>query len=566
MLSFFRRGGAGQAVVMAVVFLVIVVFVLEFRAGRNVARGNVATDCAVEMGGDCISTKEFWAAYGMVVPPYAEKEQLRRLELYKRVIDGLIERDLLLQEADRLGISASDAVVEKQLTQGIARVSLPVADAPMLGYMLGLCQRAPMERACVPGTEGVRLLPVKNTKTGKFDYKIYERAVRNTTNRSPREFKEMQRREISAARMRELIQARVPLSENEAFIQFEPMRSNASAQVVSVHRDWFARYVIDASDEAVDTWALGHKDPIDEAWKSAKSEWKAGCRLVSEIKVAFDATTSDEDKVMLRGKLEKAERAIKDGMPFERVARQFSDGSATAVNSSPHCLAESAPQELLQAVEALRPQGVSPIVETPEGFALLESHGLLDEKVLEETGRRAVARRSFVQERAERLATHFGKDLADQVRAGTPLADVTSALARAALGIKADVAEESVPAMEDPGRPKPESAGPFNVHGSPIPNAMPGQAPAAKAFTMKPGAVEVFTTSDGVAVMQLTSVDRATRESFETEKAMLMPRLRQVKAYEALTEYVGRLRKKAESRIKISDALLAMDKKSQDAQ
>jgi peptidyl-prolyl cis-trans isomerase D len=566
MLSFFRRGGTGQAVVMAVVGLVIVVFVLEFRAGRTVARGNVKTDCAVEVGGDCISSKEFWAAYGLVVPPYAEKEQLRRLQLFRRVIDGLIERDLLLREADRLGISVGDDVVEKQLAQGVARVSLPVAEAPMLGYMLGLCQRAPMERACIPGTEGVRLLPVKSSKTGQFDYKIYERAVRNTTNRSPREFKEMQRRELVATRMRDLVLARVPLSEDEAFIQYEELRSSASAQVVPVSRGWFARYVIDASDDAVATWALGHKDLIDEAWKSAKAEWTPGCRLVSELKIAFDASTSDEDKVTLRGKIEKAEQAVKDGMPFERAVRQFGDASGAVGDSSPHCLPDSAPRELRQSVEALTLDGVSPIIETSEGFELVKSNGVLDEKALEETGRRAVARRLYIQARAGELAAGFGKDLAAQVRAGTPLADAAKALARAALGLKGDKEGPSALALDDPERPKPESVGPFNVHGSPIPNAMLGQAPAAKAFTMKPGEVEVFTTSDGAAVMQLTSVDRVTRASFDTEKAMIMPRLRQAKAYEALTEYVARLRKKAQAGIKISEGLLAMDKKTQESQ
>jgi peptidyl-prolyl cis-trans isomerase D len=566
MLSFFRRGGTGQTVVMAVVGLVIVVFVLEFRAGRTVARGNVKTDCAVEVGADCISTKEFWAAYGLVVPPYAEKAQLKRLQLFRRVIDGLIERDLLLREADRLGISVGDEVVEKQLTQGVARVSLPVVEAPMLGYMLGLCQRVPMERACIPGTVGVRLLPVKSSKTGLFDYKIYERTVRNTTNRSPREFKEMQRRELTATRMRDLIQARVPLSEDEAFIQYKELRSSALAEVVPIRRAWFTRYVIEASNDAVATWALAHKDVVDEAWKSAKAEWTPGCRLVSEIRVPFDASTSDEDKVTLRGRLEKAAQALKDGMPFERAARQFGDASGAAADSGPHCLPDSAPQELRQAVEALAPNGVSSVIETPDGFELLQSHGALDEQTLEETGRRAVARRLFIQARAGELAAGFGRDLAAQVRSGTALADAVTALVRTALGQKGDPEGRPIAALDDPDRPKPESAGPFNVHGTPIPNAMPGQNPAARAFTMKPGEVEVFTTGDGVAVMQLTSVDRVTRASFDSEKAMVMPRLRQLKAHEALTEYVARLRNKVQAGIKISEGLLAMDKKTQESQ
>ena len=90
MLSFFRKGGAAQLIVGGVVFAIIIVFVLEFRAGRGPA-ASLKQNCGVEVQDRCISVKDFYAAYGLIVPPGLSSRKVRTLGLRKVIANGLVE-------------------------------------------------------------------------------------------------------------------------------------------------------------------------------------------------------------------------------------------------------------------------------------------------------------------------------------------------------------------------------------------------------------------------------------------------------------------------------------------
>src|SRR3954470_20178906 len=106
MLSIFRGGGFSQVLVGGIAFSIILVFALEFRAGRNGPTASLKKECAIELKGDCVDPKEYYAAFGVVMRglnPAAAKQ----LGLHKKVLDGLVERELLVAEAERLGLSVS---------------------------------------------------------------------------------------------------------------------------------------------------------------------------------------------------------------------------------------------------------------------------------------------------------------------------------------------------------------------------------------------------------------------------------------------------------------------------
>ena len=172
MLSLFRRGGAGQVIIGAVVFAIIIVFVLEFRAGRQATQSALSRDCAVKVMDRCVDRKEYFASFGLIVPRGVPQKKIRAMGLRRQVAEGLVERELLLSEAERLGVSISEKEIDDELATGKAHVSIPVGQVSFLSYSLGI------------GEDGVRELPVKSVQTEAFDYKIYERIVRNVTNDS----------------------------------------------------------------------------------------------------------------------------------------------------------------------------------------------------------------------------------------------------------------------------------------------------------------------------------------------------------------------------------------------
>jgi peptidyl-prolyl cis-trans isomerase D len=553
MLNFFRRGGTGQILIGAVVFAIIIVFVLEFRPGREGA-ARLSQQCAVEVHNECVDRKEFFAAYGLIVPRGFTNKRVRSMSLRKHIQEGLVERELLVREAGRLGVSISDEELDDELSSGRAHISLPIGNAAWLGYSLEL------------GEDWVRPLSVKSAQTNQFDYKIYERVVRNATNRSPKEFKEMQRREVIAARMRELIRSRVRVSESEAWLQYERERSTAVARVATIPRDWLARWAVDVSDAATDTWITANGAQVDDAWKGAKERFKPGCALVAEIVVGFEPDAPDETKVDKRQEIDRALQRLKNGESFERVARSASSGPSSLVGGERGCLGESdgpGAKELLDALKGMRPGAVSPVVETATGFHLLKLQGTLDEKSLEKVGRRVVARPLMARFRADELAKELAQKLIDKAQTTKLDDDLIQALAAELVSrLPKDKpktgAQDEHPALADAGRPKLETSAPFPIMGSPVPDALPSERAALELFKLdKPDAVltKPIATQSGLAVVQLKEKSVAKREEFEKDKAAALRTLRQAKGREALMRYLAALRNQSKDKIKLDAAL-----------
>jgi peptidyl-prolyl cis-trans isomerase D len=566
MLSFFRKGGVAQFLVAAIAVGIIVVFVLEFRTGRG-SGAAISRECAVEVAGECVDGKDFNAALGLIVPRgEVSGKKLRELALRKQTLDGLVERELLLREADRLGIAISDDEIDEELQHGRARVSMPAAES-LLAMRIGLCEPNEAQSACAVPFETYRLLPVRSTQSGAFDYKIYERVVRNTTNRSPKEFREMQRRELIATRMRDLVRSRARISEAEALTAFERDNSRAVVRSVEVKRDWMLKYAVDVSDAAVDRWSFENKEQVDEAWKGQKDQFKPGCLLANELTVEFSPGMEDDAKAELRKKIDEARAKIAAGAAFEAAALQT--GSAGSGEGGPRCLdgANKPPEDVLAAAQKLKPGELSPVIETANGFHLVKLLKKLGEQEVAAVGRRTVARKLAVRFLADDLAKRFSNDLIGKVKDGGDLEQATrdltqqyartsapkpAAAPKAPPAASAPAAES--PATSDPDRPAVDVSPPFNMALNPIPDALPTESPGTIAFGIeKPNAVHPapIATRSGFVVMQLKEKTLAKRDDFAKERQSLMRKMREAKERDAVVRYLVELRKNAESKIKI---------------
>ncbi len=553
MLRMLRQGGVSQWLMGGIVVAIIIVFMVP---AMSAGGGSLEVQCAAKVRSHCVSVKDYYAAYGLIsASGELTNKRAKGLGLPAAALDGLVERELLIHEADRLGIVVSDAALDNELMGGRVYVSVPVAQHGYLARYIGI------------GEDLARYLPVKNSKTGEFDFKIYERVIRNVAGRSAKEFKEMQRREVTANRVRALVKSHVRVSPEEVWRQYQREKARATARTVSVHKAWVARYVTDTSDKALDAWLKDNQAKVDEKWPQAKAEWVDGCPVVREFVAAFPQDPSDEDKVLARADLDQALPKLKED--FVATTRRLSDGASAPIGGMLGCLSEKygpgAP-ELLVAVASMKPGEVSGVLETPKGFVVLKLERTLAAADAEKVGKRELARALMSVDQTEELTKELADALLSAVKGGEGMGEAADRLAKeyASRG-KQLKADEEPAGMEDDQRPKLHVTAAFAQGSRPLRDAL--EDVAALSFALpKADAVHpnLITLQGGFAVLQLKEKTEAKREELEKERFEFSERMRQAKEQEALRIYVDRLKQAAEGLITKNEELISDKATSKD--
>src|SRR5258706_11038924 len=104
MLKAFRQQGLTSAVYGVLIVATITVFIIQFRPGAQGQTGSLHQECAAEVRGRCIEPKEYTAELMLIAPGrMVEPSQLKALGVRRSVLDGLVERTLLVRDAERLG-------------------------------------------------------------------------------------------------------------------------------------------------------------------------------------------------------------------------------------------------------------------------------------------------------------------------------------------------------------------------------------------------------------------------------------------------------------------------------
>jgi peptidyl-prolyl cis-trans isomerase D len=553
MLKAFRQQGITSAIYGLIIVAIVVVFVVQFRPGAQGSTASIRQECAAQVRGRCIEPKEYTAELMLVAPGrMIEASQVKALGIRKFVLEGLVERTLLVQDAERLGITVAESELDNELVAGRAHVSLPAEHARMLSYSLRL------------GSDGVRLLPVTG-ENKVFDYKIYDRVVRQFTNRSPTEFKAMQREELLAARMRDLVRARVRVGDEEAFTTYQREKSSATIRFATFRRSWFAHHVLDLSPASIDAWAKSHKEEVDRVFETRKSQYLPECRSARHILVKLPEGATDDQKETASKRASTLLERVKKGEDFAKVAREESDDTSAAEGGDLGCFQRGRMVKPFEdATYSMNPGEISSLVPTQFGFHIIRLDAIYKGDEAEAFGRRETAKNLMVSIEGEGLAAETAKKVLAAVKAGAKFDQaIAEALPVRAKG-KADKGqakkEDSGASGKEDGdaqRPRVEISAPFNSNADPIPGATPGQGVAQIAFRLQQdGDVhdDLIKLDDGYAVMQLKEKSPASREQFENERDTFVAAMLAAKQADALNGYVLRLKEAAKSEIKLNEA------------
>ncbi|CAN5700467.1 hypothetical protein BH11MYX4_BH11MYX4_55810 [soil metagenome] len=547
MLNFFRQKGLTSIIYGIIIVGMILVFVLGFNPSAGKKLGTVSEACAARVHGSCIEPKAHRAAYRLIFS--RGTGGMKQATASRIVLEGLIERELLVTEAQRVGLTVSEEEITDSIFRGFVLLSLPSDQAQMQRGM-GI-------------DDGKINVGFKDPKTKQFDMKAYERMVKQITGRSPTEFREWQSRELLAAKMRDLVRGPVRIAEDEALDRFKTERTTSTVSYAVVRRSWLEKYGVSADAKDIESWS---KDKINLA------QIKVPVRHIL-VKFSGDKPADkDASKAKAQGLLDR----VKKGEDFAKLAKEFSDdpGSKDKGGMYPGEMVEQFVEPFKKAVESVPPGAlVQNLVETQFGYHVIKRDEASKEDVLK--AYRQSKSLDLAKAAATKIAVELkaGKSGDDAVKAviaqfgtvkpaGKPDAKKATADGGAPSAKAADAGAEAPSAPEytaetDPERPQYLTSSAFNRGGDPIP-AISGEASSAVtsfAFAAKPGDVvqEPIRTDDGFLVIALKEQKPATKEEFEKERDQYMQGQLFAKQAEALGNYTRRLREAAKAEIKIDE-------------
>lgn len=302
MLETMRRNSR-SAIIYVLFGILIAVFVLSFGPGsKGLGPTNASANVAAKIGGTTLTEQDFRFAYiavgGGNAPPKIAKEQ----RLKETVMDLLIERELLAQEAEKMGFSVSQREVEDMIADG---------------------------RMIVMGRP--RRVDAYVYKDGNFDYDRFKLICQNQLGVSVVRFIEIQQRELLAEKAREALRMGIRVSPDEVKSEFEEHGRQVNLEFVRFSsRRFEANDDVDPAELAA--YEKAHDADLKKTYEERKAivytkvEKQAKLRHVL-VAVAKDAPADVVAKA--KAKIDGAKKSIDDNQAFGDVAKR--DSSDTLV-------------------------------------------------------------------------------------------------------------------------------------------------------------------------------------------------------------------------------------------
>lgn len=566
------------------VIAIAVVFIVSFQPGRGQNQVQSGPDCAAEVLGQCLRGTHFWASYRLIAPRGASDAFVKQVRLKESTMDGLVERDLLVADAKRLGIGVGEDEVSKQLVNGRIHVSLPVARMRAMSNALNMRE------------DGVREMSFLDKKTNQFSPDLYRRNVTEVTHLSETDFRDHQRLELVAARMRDIIRGRVHISESEAKDGWLRHKTTATIKYVKIERKWVVTHLLDRSDKAIADWSEKNKAEVDKLFESRKASYTGECRVAKNIFIKLDpaSPTLDDDKKKAHDKLEEAKKKLDGGTAFEDLAKLLTEDNTNEQGGDLGCVLKGQkPKPFEDALYGMKEGEVSAVVETQLGLHLIKLVKIAKGDDALKIGREITAKEAYLGFEGEKLGSEAAKEILAAAKGGKSLEDalkdyLAKVAPKPAEGAdkkdgekkkddkaaekkdgekkdgeaKKDEPKDDESPKEEDDSPTVETSVPFTVTGEAFEGAAPDVDAAALAFGLKkpgdvPADVIPLDRGEGYAVIQLKERVEPNDDKWKEARDYEVWRIRAFKQEDALAAYVKRLRAASQAEIKVNKTFLA---------
>lgn len=281
--------------------IVIVVFVVNFGpqsiGGCGMRMPSRVTESAARVDKRVVSLKDWTYAYTVLNVASIPPQQAKQMRLKETIMDMLIDRELLVAEAERLGFSVGEEEVEDLI--GKSRM-LSMGREQKVAYF---------------ENEGV------------FSYDHYRKFVQYHLGMSPKSFIEQQRREIMAARMRDLLRSGVGVSADEVKETYlrQSDRVNLEYLRFAIHR---YENEVELRPDEIAAYTKANQDKLKKLYderKAALYEKQPKQRKLRFLLVAVPSD-ADPDKIVETGKRADALAGrVRKGETLAKLAKASSD-------------------------------------------------------------------------------------------------------------------------------------------------------------------------------------------------------------------------------------------------
>ena len=275
--------------------LVIAIFIISFGPqSRGVScEGSMGGDeTAAHVGGRAVSAQAYTYAFRLMGGGNQPAQFLKLRRFKEAVMDRLVERELLANEAERLGFAVSEDDVHKMLL-----------DAKMFG--LGVPHALPRQ------------------KNGGFDYDQFKNFALYDLGLSPARFVEEQQRELLAVQVRDLLRASVNVSPEEVKTSFEAKNRQINLEYVRFPSRKFEGEV-ELTPAEVDAYVKANEAKLKETFGQRKQMYTDLPPEAHVREIVLKAPTP-ADEAGARKRAEALAARIGKGEAFAKVAREASE-------------------------------------------------------------------------------------------------------------------------------------------------------------------------------------------------------------------------------------------------
>jgi peptidyl-prolyl cis-trans isomerase D len=534
MLEMLRRNSR-NAVIYVLFGVIIAVFIINFGPGsRGCSPGAGAATYAARVAGETLTEQDFRFTYLAVTNGQVPSQVAQDRRYKELVMDKLIERELLAQEAERLGFDVSAKEVEDMIASGRMMV-------------LGMPRR----------------LDDYVFKEGKFDYDRFKMVAQNRLGVSVVRYIEIEQRELLADRMREMIRMGAKVSPDEVKADFE----NKGLQVNLEYARFSPRRFEDDSEVTpadLDAYVKAHADELkkqydERAFLYKKIDKQAKLRHV-RIDLVKDAPL--DAVAAAKKQIDGAAAKIKAGTSFAEVARSFNSDERDKKRGGLIGWRKKGFTGLGDAMDAkifaAKKGDIIGPEKTDRGFELVSVEDFREGDVPLEVAEREMAEDKVHEERAKAKAKAEADAVIARLKKGEKLESIVPKADNKDQDTKNPLAK-----LTDP--PKLQETGLFSRRGEMVQDIGVSKDLAKKAFEMKVGEVGgPFEVSGGYVIARVKEHKDPDFSDFDKRKDDLVREYQRGKYAEVLDTWSKQrcIEARDDGRIKVNDDVLSYESQS----